>query len=297
MTKNLHLEHPEDTILTGDRSALRWLTTPSDVSVKMDGAPAIVWGTNPENGKFFVGTKSVFNKKKIKICYTPDDINEFYSEQEEVAEILLTCLDFLPRTEAIYQGDFIGFGGESAYKPNTIIYDFGYDVEQQMIIAPHTVYVGDTIKDSVAEPLTDILDSTDDVLFVQPTVDSTAKLKYMETLNEQYNSAKFLSEKSAKEVKIIINSFIREGKVLTVEILSLIIGCETLASLYLNIMIQKSVLMDGMIVYDGPTTFLNGQIVSAEGFVRTNVYGSMKLVDRYQFARANFNNDKFRSIN
>ena len=33
------------------------------ITVKWDGAPAIFAGTNPENGKFFVGTKGVFAKK------------------------------------------------------------------------------------------------------------------------------------------------------------------------------------------------------------------------------------------
>ena len=62
MTKNLHLEHVEDTILTGDLSVLDCLLTEGNLSVKIDGAPAIVWGINPATGNFFVGTKSVFNK-------------------------------------------------------------------------------------------------------------------------------------------------------------------------------------------------------------------------------------------
>ena len=66
-----HIEHPEDTILTGDLSAINWFTLQGKVSLKIDGCPAIVWVTNPENDKFFVGTKSVFNKvKKICLLYT-----------------------------------------------------------------------------------------------------------------------------------------------------------------------------------------------------------------------------------
>ena len=52
--KNLHIEHPEDTILTGDLSVLKAFESENHYSVKIDGSPAIVWGTNPENGKFFV---------------------------------------------------------------------------------------------------------------------------------------------------------------------------------------------------------------------------------------------------
>ena len=72
--KNIHLQHPEDSILTGELSALNVFINPSHLSVKFDGRPAIVWGTHPQNGKTFVGTKSVFNKKKIKINYTVEDI-------------------------------------------------------------------------------------------------------------------------------------------------------------------------------------------------------------------------------
>ena len=72
MTKNTHLEHPEDVILSGDLSVLSWFNSTdvwngANLSAKIDGAPAIVWGTNPATGNYFVGTKSVFNKKLIKI--------------------------------------------------------------------------------------------------------------------------------------------------------------------------------------------------------------------------------------
>ena len=76
---NKHLEHPEDSILQGRRvaiDAIKELVTVTKLSVKWDGAPAIVFGTNPENGKFFVGTKSVFNKRKIKINYSHEDIDQ-----------------------------------------------------------------------------------------------------------------------------------------------------------------------------------------------------------------------------
>ena len=68
--KNLHIEHPEDTILTGDLSVLKAFESENHYSVKIDGSPAIVWGTHPVTHKFFVGTKSVFNKKLIKVNYT-----------------------------------------------------------------------------------------------------------------------------------------------------------------------------------------------------------------------------------
>ena len=122
--KNTHIEHPEDLILTGDLTVLDLLLADGHLSTKMDGAPAVVWGTNPATGKFFVGTKSVFNKVKIKINESHAEIDQ--NHVGEVATILHACFDWLPHTNggAIYQGDFIGFGGQSEYTPNTITYQF-----------------------------------------------------------------------------------------------------------------------------------------------------------------------------
>lgn len=297
MTKNLHIEHPEDTILTGDLSVLDWFSAPSDISVKMDGSVAIVWGTNPENGRFFVGKKSVFNKVKVQICYTPEDITGFYGDRDELCDILLACLDFLPRTEGIYQGDFIGFGGQPYYTPNTITYDFCETVEQPIIIAPHTTYTGDTIKGSVAQPLTETLQSDDNVLFVQPTVDCKWRLqKEAEQVRSIFEKAKPMTPKAAAEAKIAVNAFIREGKQLTPPILELIFNDDVMAHAYLIAIDLKEMMMEGMVTYsDGPLCYIGAEEVENEGFVRSNKYGTMKLVNRYQFAQANFNNTRFQT--
>ena len=134
-----HIEHPEDSILTGDLSVLDWFTAESKISLKIDGSPSIVWGTNPETGKFFVGTKSVFNKIKKKINESVDDIIRNHPDKE-LQKILTICFHNLPRTSKIYQGDFIGFGGDDWYKPNTIGYLFPHKINHNIIVAPHTVY-------------------------------------------------------------------------------------------------------------------------------------------------------------
>ena len=136
--KNTHIEHPEDSILTGDLSVLDWFVAKSNISAKIDGAPAIVWGTNPATGNFFVGTKSVFNKVKIKINESHEDIDT--NHQGNVATILHKCFDNLPFLTGIYQGDFIGFGGNDKYTPNTITYYFDEVIDAEIIIAPHTYY-------------------------------------------------------------------------------------------------------------------------------------------------------------
>ena len=101
--QNKHQEHPEDTILTGDLSAIDLLYNFTHASVKMDGI-AIVWGKDPATGTFFVGNKAVFNKKKIRITHSHDEIDEHY--EDEMADILHLAFNILPRTDRIFRLEF-----------------------------------------------------------------------------------------------------------------------------------------------------------------------------------------------
>ena len=148
-----HIEHPEDTILTGNLQVLNWFTTQGKLSLKIDGCPAIFWGTDPNCGRFFVGTKSVFNKKKKKICHSHEEIDLLYGKSEDRTSLsckLHACFDALPRTSKIYQGDFIGYGGDDLYQPNTLGYLFPDKITQKIIVAPHTEYTvwGNTLLDT-----------------------------------------------------------------------------------------------------------------------------------------------------
>ena len=127
--KNKHLEHPEDSIFTSGRNGLHTILNflqekKSNITVKYDGCPAIVWGVNPDNNRFFVGTKSVFNKVQVKINYNHNDIEVNHGHVPAVASILHMCLENLPRIRGVYQCDFIGYGGAKEYNPNTITYKF-----------------------------------------------------------------------------------------------------------------------------------------------------------------------------
>ena len=95
----LHIEHPEDMVLGGELSVLNWFTSKGHLSTKIDGSPALVWGTNPANNRFFVGTKSVFNKKLIKINYDHKDIDN--NHKGKVADILHKFLDNITPTNVI----------------------------------------------------------------------------------------------------------------------------------------------------------------------------------------------------
>jgi hypothetical protein len=146
---NTHLTHLEELILTqgqdGFNQAKAFLyeliknlkgesNNIKNVSVKWDGAPAIWAGINPDNAKFFVGTKSIFNKEP-KINYTSQDIDTNHGHAAGLAKKLKLALQYLPAVgiNGILQGDFM-FDSDDVgtsdiegvthytFKPNTIRY-------------------------------------------------------------------------------------------------------------------------------------------------------------------------------
>jgi len=171
--KNLHLEHLEDAVVNdGSRgvieainfseSLLNMLGGSSEskfgITVKWDGAPAVFAGINPENGKFFVGSKSIFNKNP-KINYTEQDIDNNHAGG--LADKLKVALKYLPELgiKGILQGDMMFtddvtsevIDGESyiTFTPNTITYAVPAQsdlakriVKAKMGVIWHTEYTG-----------------------------------------------------------------------------------------------------------------------------------------------------------
>ena len=290
--QNKHLEHPEDQILTGNLSVLDWFTADSNISIKIDGAPAVVWGRNPANGKFFVGTKSVFNKVKIKINHSHEEIDA--NHEGKVATILHACFDHLPRTNAVYQGDFIGAGGSDTYCPNTITYKFPEVITQDLIIAPHTIYSGgDDLRNVSASPLYQKLQSTDRCLFVQP---DASICPYRDDIEDFCKFAKqmstlctFVSDKQAAELKKVINSYIRDGKE---------VDEHEIAENYdvdINVLrlwkLVESIKMDLFCFIESDTDIsckIDGELSDHEGYVLSNRFGTYKIVNREEFSRLNF---------
>ena len=175
--KNTHLEHLEDNILNGGseggREAVAFLRSLGNmldqgaadarVTVKWDGAPAIICGINPENGRFFVGTKSVFNKVNPKIAYSKDDVEGMYPPGQ-LAEKLKDAYQYLSTLSIpnVVQGDLLftddkyeaNIGGDTciAFQPNTIVYavprdsDIGQKIDEAKFgIVFHTQYSGRTL--------------------------------------------------------------------------------------------------------------------------------------------------------
>jgi len=290
--QNKHLEHPEDSILNGDLSVLDWFSADSTISVKMDGAPAIVWGRNPATGKFFVGTKSVFNKVKIKINHSHEEIDA--NHEGKVADVLHLCFDHLPRTNAIYQGDFIGAGSSDTYRPNTITYKFPEVITQDLIIAPHTIYSGgDDLRNVSAAPLQQKLRSTDQCLFVQPEVSLNP---YREDLEDVCKFAKqmstlceFVSDKKASQIKKEINACIREERIVNEDEIAEKCDCDkNLIRLWKLVKSIKDDLFLFIHEEDEIECELWGLSSFHEGYVINNEFGMFKVVDRETFSHANF---------
>ena len=177
--KNLHLEHLEDEVLnggvSGTRGAISFLQSLRDMlaghatgrtvnlTTKWDGAPAIFAGINPENGKFFVGTKGVF-AQNAKLNYTNADIDANHSGEGLNAKLKI-ALKYLPELgiDGVMQGDMMftsvdlkseNIAGKSyiAFQPNTIVYAVPEDSglakqirSAKMGIVWHTTYKGDTM--------------------------------------------------------------------------------------------------------------------------------------------------------
>ena len=294
--QNKHLEHPEDCVISGDLNVLNWFTANGNISAKIDGAPAIVWGTNPANNKFFVGTKSVFNKKLIKINHNHRDIDN--NHQGQVADILHHCLDNLPVTDSIYQGDFIGFGGSDYYNPNTIGYYFQDKVTNNIIIAPHTYYIADKdLRDAVAFPMEFDLESDENVLFVKPDV-------YIEDdredIIERCNFARQISticeypesKKQIARIKKHLNACIKhdiELDDLTLEAIAHDNKCDVnMLRLWKLVQSIKMDMFNYITSDDTLECYIEEERCDHEGYVLTNDYGSYKIVNREGFSRANF---------
>jgi len=301
---NTHIEHPEDSILSGDLRVLRWFTEDGNISVKIDGSPAIVWGTNPATKKFFVGTKSVFNKKLIKINHSHKEIDKNHTGF--VAKVLHACFDNLPKSKKVYQGDFIGFGGDYIYRPNTITYRFDKIIKQNIIIAPHTLYhVKQDLRDAVAVPIHKLPISRykTRVKFIRPLAeihnDNESIRSKCNFARQMATLCEFPTKSSVvNNIKKQLNACIREG----LEVTDLIQeGIAITNKVDVNVIrlwkLVESIkleLFHYILVEDSIGCEIAGHDVDHEGYVLENKFGTFKIVDREVFSYHNFNISKNR---
>ena len=262
-------EHLEDEILNrgvaGARDAINFLQALRDMlaghsslkvntTTKWDGSPAIFSGINPDNGKFFVGTKGVFNAN-AKLNYTDGDIDKNHSGEGLNAK-LKVALRYLPKLgiKGVLQGDMMFAKGDITektldgeeyitFQPNTLIYAVPSDSKlaktmqaAQIGVVFHTSYTGKTFADMKASFNIDIrnLTPTKDVWFrdayftdasgtasftEEETKTITAILSTVGTTFKQTNALSINRISSSDTVREYIKTFnntkVREGQKIT----------------------------------------------------------------------------------
>jgi len=150
----------------------------SNLTMKYDGSPSIVFGHHPKTGKFFVATKSAFNKNP-KINHTEKDIEKNHGHAPGLVKSLKHALKHLPKVtpkEGVYQGDLMhhaetkhlheGYIVEASdskvsFTPNTITYtahgDEAKKIKRSKVgVVVHQKYEGSDIHNMKATPHPDL---------------------------------------------------------------------------------------------------------------------------------------------
>jgi hypothetical protein len=174
----------------------------SALTMKYDGSPAVVFGHHPENGKFFVASKSAFNKNP-KLNYTPNDIKKNHGHAPGLMNKLKDSLDHLkkvaPKT-GVYQGDLMYSGDDKkeskdkvSFTPNTITYTAkGEQADKikksQLGVIVHTQYHGNDIQSMSADSHPDLhnFGKNDDVWMKSANHD-TKQIHYSEEDQKEFN--------------------------------------------------------------------------------------------------------------
>ena len=195
-----HLEHLEDEMLNygvdGCMAAVSFLKelrkmlghqeSSGFMQTKWDGAPSVICGTDPELGFFFVGTKSVFNKTEPKICYSEEDVDEYYSG--DLAEKLKFSHRYFSQLgiNGVVQGDLLftsdlkteNVNGEKLYtfRPNTITYGIPVDHPigkaaklAKIGVVFHTHYTGNVLAEMQARAGANVSGSQDALVIKNDT--------------------------------------------------------------------------------------------------------------------------------
>lgn len=270
--KLTHLEHAEDHAINagGDgythaKNSLQAVhgaltgnpQTNASVTTKYDGSPSIVFGHHPETGKFFVASKSAFNKNP-KINYTEDDIEANHGHAPGLVEKLKSALKHLPKVtpkEGVFQGDVMHSGvksksnpngdvemkdGVAHFKPNTITYTAPDDEtdavkKSKFGVAVHTSYHGPTFDQMKANFNTDVgnFKSNKDVHMINVHHDMSG-VEYTPAQKEAFNTYMGNAESAHKKLakggydavgddrhtdllKTYINKTVRDGSQPSVE--------------------------------------------------------------------------------
>lgn len=186
------------------------------VTVKYDGAPAIICGIDPVDGKFFVAKKGIFNKSP-KVYKTQADIDaDLSGELHAKFSILLPELKKLG-IKGIVQGDLMFTHDDLktttidgvkyiTFQPNTIVYSVPADsalaktiLKAKVGIAFHTTYSGDDFASLEAS-------------FGKPIVDKLKKVSSVWALDAMYEDATGKANFTPAESKQVTDMLTSIGK-------------------------------------------------------------------------------------
>lgn len=269
-SKLTHLEHAEDHVINAGakgfahafhnledtHAAIHGKPHNVKITTKYDGSPSVVFGHHPQSGKFFVATKSAFNKSP-KLNYSNKDIEENHGHAPGLVTKLKHALKHLPKVtpkHGVYQGDLMhsgvkskdnpegdveSRGGKYHFKPNTITYSTKHSSEEgkkigksKLGIAVHTAYKGDNLEHMRAHYAPDLshFKSHPDVHNIDTQGDAhhanmspehhEAYTKHIHAATKAFNDAHEDAHKAIEghqeHLKTYINKTVREGSKPTV---------------------------------------------------------------------------------
>lgn len=203
------------------------------LTMKYDGSPSLVFGHHPETGKFFVASKSAFNKNP-KINYTNKDIEKNHGHAPGLVEKLKHALEHLPKVspkKGVYQGDVM-FSGEDkketkhgvSFTPNTITYsakgEEGDRIRKAKFgVVVHQQYHGKDITSMKADASPDVhnFKQHEDVWHKSAEHDAS-KVNYSEKDQEQFrkhiDSAQKIHDKMGQQMYRVTEPHRGEGGLL-----------------------------------------------------------------------------------
>ena len=200
----------------------------------------------------------------------------------------------------------MGYGGDKEYTPNTLTYQFKDTVMANIVVAPHTVHVGDWdkgIRDTAPVPLKHgQLNSTMHCEMVQPRAysfngydfwddeDGLCRFNLLEKANfarQMATMVDFATPKEAKKIKKAINGYIKTQTEFEPEWFG--IKERNLIRLWKLVYEMKmSMLADCRHDQKFMKTWFEFERTDSEGYVFDNGFGTFKLVDRNYFSFVNF---------
>lgn len=322
MTGVSHIPHIEDIMfdegVEGARKAINIFRAFRDgnlqMSIKWDGAPAFVAGIHPETKRFFVSTKSFFNKKP-KINYSDVDIDRNHPKPG-LNQVLKWLLLYLPELgiQGVYQGDFLfinndlkveDIAGEKyvTFQPNVIKYavpllESNAACHSWIGVAIHTFYdenmnVATQKHSCVATPNVWVADVQAKIPEMESWEKHTLKTGltmagkgFQSIPREVFDS---FTPESRMNIKKIINTMYRNGE--NIDDLKINMPLEYgpgLVELIYGLVAAKMTVLENMRKTQSIRCFIDDKETGHEGYVVSTPESLVKLVDRSEFSYFNF---------